>query len=71
MAQLRADHPDKNKHHTESHVYRSEQEFNDEMFGRGAGDADVYGYPGEPVEPNAGVIIPKGTDAVIIQDITI
>lgn len=34
---------------TSEPVSREEQEFNEEMFGRGPGDPDVHGYPGEEV----------------------
>jgi len=37
-----------NKHHTHTD-YKSEAEFLEELFGRGDGDPDVYGYPGDEV----------------------
>lgn len=38
--------PENNLHHTVA--YRSEEEFLDDLLGRGPGDPDMYGYPGEP-----------------------
>jgi len=32
--------PEANLHHTQSHVYRTEQEFLDDVLGRGIGDID-------------------------------
>lgn len=34
-----------NLHHTKA--YRNEQDFYDTNLGRGKGDPDIYGYPGE------------------------
>ena len=38
-----------NRHHTHSHVYRTEQEFLDETLGRGDGDFDCYSIQDESV----------------------
>lgn len=40
--------PEANLHHTQSHVYKSEKEFMDEVLGRGIGDFDVYQPELEP-----------------------
>lgn len=39
----------KNLHHTGT--YFSEEDFYNENLGKGPGDPDIYGYPGEPEEP--------------------
>lgn len=45
------DKPDsaaKNKHHTEAHLYKSQEELYDQLLGRGAGDPDMQlHYPNE------------------------
>lgn len=38
--------PENNLHHTST--YRTADELLDDIVGRGAGDPDMYGYPGEP-----------------------
>ena len=38
-----------NLHHTLT--YRDEQDWYDTNLGKGKGDPDIYGYPGEPEEP--------------------
>ena len=37
-----------NRHHTHSHVYRTQAELLEELLGRGDGDPDMNGYPNEP-----------------------
>lgn len=42
---LPPNHVQRNRHHQGG--YRSEDEYMDDMFGRGPGDADFRGYPGQ------------------------
>lgn len=53
-----------NRHHMGG--YRTQAEFDEELFGRGAGDPDHLGhYPGEPVE----VTIKQAPVGKLIQDV--
>lgn len=46
MPKLSANSPERNLHHTQA-GYRNQQEFLDEILGKGKGDP-LYYYPGEP-----------------------
>lgn len=39
--------PERNLHHTAT--YRSEEDFLEDLLGRGPGDPDFHGYPGETI----------------------
>lgn len=38
--------PERNKHHTDS-GFRSQEELYEDLFGRGPGDPDMFGWPDE------------------------
>lgn len=47
---MNANSAEANKHHTESHLYKSEQDFYDDILGRGDGDPDKWGNPDEATD---------------------